>query len=96
MNRFLRINIILVSALSLSAVLCNADDNKTFIDDVYYSEITALEDQLSQSSLLPYYNKKAMQELIFQPDTIVENVSERSIDSRIESELVSIAVDSIR
>lgn len=44
-----------------------ADD---YVDDVYYSETTALKEQLETANLTPYYNTKAMEELVFFPDTL--------------------------
>lgn len=47
--------------------IVRADD---YVDDLYYSELTALNEQLNSNQLTPYFNKKAMEELTFLPDTI--------------------------
>jgi len=44
-----------------------ADD---YVDDLYYSERTALEEELNSGTLTPYYNKKQMQELVFVTDSL--------------------------
>lgn len=46
----------------------SADD---YVDDVYYSSDAALSEQTS-TQLRPYYNKKAMQEIVFLDDTLPE------------------------
>lgn len=42
-----------------------ADD---YVDDLYYTEASALEQQLRSGELQPYYNKKNMQPIIFIDD----------------------------
>lgn len=44
----------------------SADD---YVDDVYYTSDAALAEQTS-AQLQPYYNKKAMQEIVFLDDTL--------------------------
>lgn len=62
---------ILFSAVSL---LVMADD---FIDDVYFSQNTAIKQQLSSENITPKYNKANMQELTFVQDSIpVDTVSQ--------------------
>lgn len=42
-----------------------ADD---YVDDLYYSEASAVEQQLRSGDLQPYYNKQYMQPIIFIDD----------------------------
>lgn len=56
-----------VAIVIVASLSANADD---YVDDVYYSEDTALKEELSKSTLSPYYNKKNMEELIFLPDSV--------------------------
>ena len=43
-----------------------ADD---YIDDLYYTESTAVEQSISKGDIKPTYNKKNMQKLVFIEDT---------------------------
>lgn len=68
MKHLSNLHIVFVVALMVgcSAVI-RGDD---YIDDVYYSAQTAFEEELKQSDLTPYYDKKKMQELHFVQDTL--------------------------
>ena len=48
-----------------------ADDD--FVDDIYFSERTAFENDLRNGNLKPVYNKNGMQQLVFLPDTLEQS-----------------------
>ena len=55
--------------LLLCAGLWSYTRSDDYVDDVYYSEQTAFEAELSRTELTPYYDKKKMQELHFVQDS---------------------------
>lgn len=59
------------------SVIALADD---FVDDVYYSNTTALNEQLNRADITPYYNKKNMTELLFEADTVPASVTPDTIN----------------
>ncbi len=55
-----------------------ADD---YVDDVYYSQKTALLEQLESTHITPQYNKKEMKELVFLSDTTATDMNQQTTDS---------------
>lgn len=66
MNRSFLIVLTCMSLLVTTTIVV-ADD---YVDDVYYSEETIMEEILNSGKITPYYNKKQMKEVIFIEDTI--------------------------
>ena len=62
---------ILPLVLIVLPALTRADD---YVDDVYYSPEVILESSNSEADRMqPYYNKKAMQEIVFYEDSLPAN-----------------------
>ena len=82
-NLWLYIIVCILSGLAMSTTLF-ADD---YIDDVYYSQQVAFEEELRQASITPFYNKKSMLELRFVEDTIPVSVADTALDVVIQSDM---------
>ncbi|MBQ0034371.1 MAG: hypothetical protein KBS77_03670 [Bacteroidales bacterium] len=62
--------------LLIGSILCVtaafADD---YVDDLYYSESVAVEQEIMNATLVPHYDKSKMQEVVFIIDEPTDSIS---------------------